>query len=460
MNDASNRTVNARIAPLGGMDVLSRQEVSRLRDATQGGLHQLLRRCALAVLTGGMTNDDPRAMMERYPDFDIRVQQQDRGIKLELHHAPAQAFVDGRIIRGINEQLFAVVRDIVYVSTQIQEGRFDLTASQGLTNAVFEILRNARVLKPHAEPNLAVCWGGHSIGRVEYDYTKMVGYELGLRGVDICTGCGPGAMKGPMKGAIIGHAKQRRSKNRYIGITEPGIIAAESPNPAVNHLVIMPDIEKRLEAFVRIAHAIVVFPGGVGTAEEILYLLGILMHPENADIPFPMVLTGPRESAAYFEQIDAFLRLALGDAAARRYQIIVDSPQAVARAVTRGMQQVREARIGAQDAFFFNWGLRIDYPYQVPFAPTHANMAGLELRRDRPPHELAADLRRAFSGIVAGNVKEDGIRAIERHGPFEIDGDAEIMRALDRLLAAFVAQNRMKLPGAVAYQPCYRVVTR
>jgi predicted Rossmann-fold nucleotide-binding protein len=460
MNDTRSPTVNARIAPLGGMDVLSRLEVGRLRDATQGGLHQLLRRCALAVLTGGMTNDDPRAMLERYPNFDIRVQQQDRGVKLELVQAPAQAFVDGKIIRGVNEQLFAVVRDIVYVATQIQEGRFDLTASQGLTNAVFEILRNARVLKAHADPSLAVCWGGHSIGRVEYDYTKMVGYELGLRGIDICTGCGPGAMKGPMKGAIIGHAKQRRTKNRYIGITEPGIIAAESPNPAVNHLVIMPDIEKRLEAFVRIAHAIVVFPGGVGTAEEILYLLGILMHPANAGIPFPMILTGPPESAAYFEQIDAFLRLALGDAAARRYQIVVGNPQAAARAVTRGIQQVREARIAAQDAFFFNWGLHVDHAYQVPFAPTHANMAALELQRDRPPHELAADLRRAFSGIVAGNVKEDGIRAIERHGPFEIDGDPEIMRALDRLLAAFVEQHRMKLPGASQYQPCYRVVTR
>jgi predicted Rossmann-fold nucleotide-binding protein len=459
MNDSKSPTVNARIAPIGGMDVLSRQEVGRLRDATQGGLHQMLRRCALAVLTGGMTNDDPRAMLERFADFDIRVQQQDRGIKLELSHAPARAFVDGRIIRGINEQLFAVVRDIVYVATQIQEGRFDLTGSQGITNAVFEILRNARILRPHADPNLVVCWGGHSIGRPEYDYTKMVGYELGLRGVDICTGCGPGAMKGPMKGAIIGHAKQRRSKNRYVGITEPGIIAAESPNPAVNHLVIMPDIEKRLEAFVRIAHGIVIFPGGVGTAEEILYLLGILMHPDNADIPFPMILTGPREAAAYFEQIDSFLRLALGDAAARRYQIIVDSPHAVARAVTRGIALVREARIAAQDAFFFNWGLRIEYPYQVPFAPTHANMAGLELRRDRPPHELAADLRRAFSGIVAGNVKEEGIRAIERHGPFQIDGDHEIMRALDQLLAAFVEQRRMKLPGS-EYQPCYNVVTR
>ena len=31
------------------------------------------------------------------------------------------------------------------------------------------------------------------------------------------------------------------------------------------------------------------------------------------------------------------------------------------------------------------------------------------------------------------------------------------MTQLDRLLAAFVAQNRMKLPGRT-YQPCYRLV--
>ena len=106
-------------------------------------------------------------------------------------------------------------------------------------------------------PNLIVCWGGHSIGTEEYKYTKKVGYELGLRGLDVCTGCGPGAMKGPMKGATIGHAKQRIHYGRYLGITEPGIIAAEPPNPIVSQLVIMPDIEKRLEAFVRLAHGIV-----------------------------------------------------------------------------------------------------------------------------------------------------------------------------------------------------------
>jgi hypothetical protein len=457
MDTTTRTSVNAKISPTSGLDVLSREEVSRLRDATQGGVQQLLRRCALAVLTGGMTNDDPRALLERYADFDIKVQQQDRGVKLELTHAPAQAFVDGKMIRGVNEQLFAVLRDIVYVATEMRLGRFRLDDSEGITNAVFQILRNARVLWPHVDPNLVVCWGGHSIGRVEYDYTKLVGYELGLRGMDIITGCGPGAMKGPMKGAIIGHAKQRRRTNRYIGVTEPGIIAAESPNPAVNHLVIMPDIEKRLEAFARLAHAIVIFPGGVGTAEEILYLLGILLHPDNEGLPFPLILTGPRESAPYFEQIDQFLRLALGDSAACRYRIIIDAPAEAARAVAKGIAEVREHRIRAQDAFFFNWRLRIEHAFQVPFAPTHANMAALDLRRGRSPHELAADLRRAFSGIVAGNVKEEGLKAIEAHGPFQIRGDAEIMRALDRLLAAFVTQHRMKLPGAT-YEPCYRVI--
>jgi pyrimidine/purine-5'-nucleotide nucleosidase len=62
-------------------------------------------------------------------------------------------------------------------------------------------------------------------------------------------------MKGPMKGATIGHSKQRIVNGRYLGLTEPGIIAAEPPNPIVSQLVIMPDIEKRLEAFVRLGTA-------------------------------------------------------------------------------------------------------------------------------------------------------------------------------------------------------------
>ena len=448
---------DARIYPRGGLDVLSRAEVARLRDASSGGMHELLRRCALAVLTSGSASDDPRAARDLYPDFDIQVAQQDRGVRIDLSNAPAMAFVDGEIIRGIAELLFSVVRDLAYMAIELgPEYASDLETPEGITNAVFGVLRNARILQP-SEPNLVVCWGGHSISRDEYLYTKQVGYELGLRGLDICTGCGPGAMKGPMKGATIAHAKQRRTNTRYIGITEPGIIAAESPNPIVNHLVIMPDIEKRLEAFVRMGHGIIVFPGGVGTAEEILYLLGILLREENKALPFPLILSGPTVAAPYFEQIDRFIRMTLGEEAASRYEIIVGDPVAVARRMTQGIKRVREYRLAHKDSFFFNWSVEIPREYQQPFVPTHEAMAALDLHHGRPAPELAADLRRAFSGIVAGNVKEDSMQRIEQSGPFVIHGDPDMMQALDALLRAFVEQRRMKISGE--YRPCYQVVT-
>jgi hypothetical protein len=450
--------VDALITPQGHLDMLSKMEVSKLLDSNQGGLFTLFRNCALAVLNSGSYLDDGKELLERYPDFNIHIVQEERGIKLQLRSAPAEAFVDGRMIKGINEHLFSVLRDVIYTGDEIRDNpNFELDSTAGITNAVFHILRNAGILRPRSNPKLVVCWGGHSISREEYDYTKEVGYQLGLRGLDICTGCGPGAMKGPMKGATIGHAKQRICGGQYLGITEPGIIAAESPNPIVNDLVIMPDIEKRLEAFVRTGHAVVVFPGGVGTAEEILYLLGILLHPDNADIPFPLIFTGPADAADYFRQIDRFIAVTLGAKAQSRYRIIVGDAVEVALQARNGMRQVRRYRRETDDAYYFNWRLNIGLDFQSPFAPTHANMRALELHRDLPAHRLAANLRRAFSGVVAGNVKDEGIRAIEQHGHFEIRGEAAIMEYMDELLAAFVKQSRMKLAGK-HYTPCYRIV--
>ena len=451
-------TVDTQISPEGFLEVLSKAEVTKLLDRSRSGMYQLFRNCSLAVLNCGSDMDDGKVLLERYPDFDIGILLRERGIKLDLRGAPASAFVDGKMIRGIREHLFAVLRDIIYVDESIYGSTaLDLNTSEGITDAVFHILRNAQVLRPMQSPNIVVCWGGHSIARGEYNYTKTVGYELGLRGLDICTGCGPGAMKGPMKGATIGHAKQRIAHTRYLGFSEPGIIAAESPNPICNELVILPDIEKRLEAFVRAGHGIVVFPGGPGTAEEILYLLGILLHPANVDIPFPVVFTGPESARDYFIQIDRFIGDTLGAAAQAHYQIIIDDPAQVARTMESGIRAVREFRKAHGDAYYFNWLLKIDHAFQHPFEPTHANMHQLSLHKNQEPHVLAAHLRRAFSGIVAGNVKEGGIRAIEQHGPFDLQGDPAMMASMDALLTAFVQQHRMKLPGK-AYVPCYRIL--
>ncbi len=450
--------VDTLISPEGQLEILSKAEVYKLLDTSQGGLYNIFRNCALAVLNCGSTIDDGKELLERYKSFDISIIQRERGIKLDIKGAPAIAFVDGKMIKGIHEHLFAVLRDIVFVSNEVTDNpKFDMNSTEGITDAVFHILRNAGVLKPLLNPNMVVCWGGHSINRAEYNYSKEVGYQMGLRGLDICTGCGPGAMKGPMKGATIGHAKQRMHTGRYLGISEPGIIAAESPNPIVNDLVIMPDIEKRLEAFVRTGHGIVVFPGGAGTAEEILYILGILLHPDNAEIPFPLVFTGPETSREYFVQINQFIHDTLGPEAQQRYKIIIDDPELVAREMQAGIKQVREFRKARSDAYYYNWSLKIDQEFQKPFAPTHENMRNLSLHKNQEVHLLAANLRRAFSGVVAGNVKDEGIRAIEKYGHFEIHGDASIMGPMDALLASFVAQHRMKLAGK-QYTPCYRVI--
>ena len=438
--------------------MLSQLEVDQLKLAAAGETYQLFRNCSLAVLNCGSQTDSSQQILEKHASSDINVIRRERGVKLELFNAPEAAFVDGELIRGIQEHLFSVLRDILYVSNRMLDGRtLNLTSSVHITNWIFSILRNARAVRSGDEPNLVVCWGGHSITPVEYNYTREVGHQLGLRELNICTGCGPGAMEGPMKGAAVGHAKQRHSEPRFLGLTEPSIIAAEPPNPIVTELVIMPDIEKRLEAFVRVGHGIIIFPGGVGTAEELLYILGIKMNSANVHQPMPLVLTGPKESADYFTTLDHFIRQTLGEAATRHYQIIIDDPVAVAQVMKQAMPKVREHRRATGDAYSFNWSLKIEPEFQLPFEPDHATMASLDLHWDQAPAQLAANLRRAFSGIVAGNVKASGLRAIEQQGPFQLHGDKELMTLMDKLLQSFVKQGRMKLPGS-AYIPCYEIV--
>ncbi|GKW29349.1 LOG family protein [Pectobacterium brasiliense] len=450
------------ISPLGSMDLLSQLEVDMLKSTASSDLYRLFRNCSLAVLNSGSQTDNSKELLSRYEDFDINVLRRERGVKLELVNPPEDAFVDGNIIRALQANLFAVLRDILFVNGQIASaGRYqnlNLENSAHITNLVFSILRNARALHVGEEPNMVVCWGGHSINEIEYQYGRKVGSQLGLRELNICTGCGPGAMEAPMKGAAVGHAQQRYKEGRFIGMTEPSIIAAEPPNPLVNELIIMPDIEKRLEAFVRIGHGIIIFPGGVGTAEEFLYLLGIMMNPENSEQVLPIILTGPEESADYFRVLDEFIVSTLGRQARRYYSIIINDAAEVARQMKKAMPQVKESRRHTGDAYSFNWSLRIAPDLQLPFEPTHENMADLNLHPNQPAEELAAALRRAFSGIVAGNVKEVGIQAIEQRGPYKIHGDPQMMKSMDTLLQGFVAQQRMKLPGS-AYIPCYEICT-
>ncbi len=451
--------MHIQVNPVGSMRLLSHLEIQLLQKQTDESLYELYKNCSLAVLNAGSNTDNAEEIFDKYSNFNIEVIKRERGIKIALSNPPEDAFVDGKIIKGIKEHLSAVLRDIIYTNFRYVNVNSpkSISPSDKNTHIVFDILRNAKAIKPETDANLITCWGGHSINPNEYKYTKQVGYELGLRKFNICTGCGPGAMKGPMKGANIGHAKQRIYSGRYIGLTEPSIIAAEPPNPIVNELVIMPDIEKRLEGFVRLSHGIIIFPGGPGTAEELLYILGILLHPSNAQQKLPIILTGPKESKQYFEDIDSFIGETLGRQAQALYQIIIDDPKAVAQSLKQSLTDVMAYRCKTGDGFHFNWSLHIDDEFQQPFEPSHQNMANLAIEHALPVQTLAANLRCAFSGIVAGNVKAEGVKSIRENGPFAISGQKEIMHRVDKLLQSFVEQQRMKLPGST-YTPCYKIV--
>ncbi|MBQ0721278.1 MAG: DUF3412 domain-containing protein [Gammaproteobacteria bacterium] len=450
-----NKINHCILRPQNPLKLLSQQEVSGLAASTKDTMN-LFRNCALAILNTDSQEDDATQVFAAFADFDIQLIPQSRGLTLEIFNAPAQAFVDGEMIRGIHAHLFSALRDIVYtdfIANHASELNFD--SSVGITDAVFRILRNAQIVRGDVQPNMVVCWGGHSIPRHEYDYSKEVGYLLGLRGLDIITGCGIGAMKGPMKGAAVGHAKQQIKTGRYIGISEPGIIASESPNAIVNELSIMPDIEKRLEAFVRLAHTIIVFPGGAGTIEEILYLLSILMHPDNQQ-KIPLILAGPDSCQTYFDELEAFLVTTLGEPVKGYYQIITGEPKTVAAQARQNVEAVHQHRKEKQEAYYFNWQLAIDHALQVPFIPSHKNMANLVLHSQLPAHQLAINLRSAFSGIVAGNVKAFGQEQVAKHGPYALYGDSQILSAIEKLLHSLVRDKRMKIvEQSEHYVPCY-----
>lgn len=449
-----------RITPKGSMEQLSQFEVELLKKEAKGSLYPLYRNCSLAVLNSGAVTDDSRAFLAQYQHFDIELVACEKSIVLELHNPPETAFVDQKIIRNIQYHLFSVLRDIIFVNGMAERLKdvLDIPLSKYSSNLIFSILRNAKAFPANNDLNLVVCWGGHSISETEYQYCKTVGTELGLRELNIITGCGTGVMEAPMRGAAIGHAHQRYKNSRFIGITEPSIIASEPPNPIVNELIIMPDIEKRLEAFVRFGHGIVIFPGGPGTLEELLYILGIKLNFANHDQQLPVILTAPRASANYFEEIDRFIGETLGKEAQALYEIIIDDPALVAKKMKSSIARLKQQRSQNGEAYHFNWSLNIPEALIKPFVPTHHSMAQLNLHFDQSKETLAANLRCAFSGIVAGNIKPETQALIEKEGRFKLSGDPLLMEKMDRLLQSLVQQNRMKLPTEKAYQPCYEIL--
>lgn len=117
-----------------------------------------------------------------------------------------------------------------------------------------------------------------------YKQTFELAKEMAKRGVDIVTGGGPGLMEAANRGA-----KEGSSLSRSIGLP----IDLPFETDANAHLDVKHQhrrFSSRLDEFMRISHAVVITPGGIGTLLELFYTWQLMQV--NHIKPRPFILLG------------------------------------------------------------------------------------------------------------------------------------------------------------------------
>lgn len=129
-----------------------------------------------------------------------------------------------------------------------------------------------------------------------YLLVKDLAFQLASRGVDIVTGGGPGLMEAANLGA-----KNAATQSRSFGL------AIELPfeSDANSHLDVKYQhrrFSSRLDEFMRISHAVVVTPGGIGTLLEMLYTWQLMQVKHIAERP--LILLGKEFWEGFIEWLD------------------------------------------------------------------------------------------------------------------------------------------------------------
>lgn len=381
---------------------------------------------------------DTRAVREKFKDMTAEVAIEGSEYILRLSGVPSDVLYDGKnVIWQSVEQVSSAIRDMIFAPKEPGPK----ATSEERSAFVKKFAEHAGLLYRGERGMVVFTWGGHRVPRSEYEYAKQVAYWLALHMPDMenITGCGEGIMKAPFKGAQVAYGKQRSDerfgRRDFIGLTEKNILAAEAPNELVNRLIVYPNIEQRMEAFIRASHRGRAHPGGPGTIEEIMTMLSLLCIPENREIPYEFDLVEQADSP-YFQELDEYLKICFGNELDNLYTVHRGSPRAYARHVTETTRKLPMR-------YLWNDDLKFDTRIQEPFEVTFETMEALDLSRDQEPFSLLINLRRFFSAIVHLSVKDPDM--LDEWGDDRplIKGDQAIVKATDELARKLEAQGRI-----------------
>jgi uncharacterized protein (TIGR00730 family) len=171
-----------------------------------------------------------------------------------------------------------------------------------------------------------------------YEMVYGLAKSLAELGVDIVTGGGPGLMEAANRG--VQEARNEQSKSYGLPIELPRSV--ETPNKHLDIKSQHKRFSSRLDEFMRLSHAVIVAPGGIGTLLELMYVWQLLQV--GMIEPRPVILLG----RAFWSGLVAWMRdqqLQKGFIGAHDLDHVhlVDSPREVVKVIRAAVEDYRES---------------------------------------------------------------------------------------------------------------------
>ena len=319
--------------------------------------------------------------------------------------AQIDAWLQAQNGAGNADQLAGIMRTVVKLS-QDETDRGDLK----ILNRAMQELRHAfRIFAPYRHVRKVSIFGSTRVAESDpyYDLARSVARGLAQAGLMVITGAGPGIMQ-------AGHEGAGREKSFGVNIRLP---SAQAANPFIRNDAKLMDFHfffTRKLIFVKEADAVVIFPGGFGTHDELLESITLAQTGKSQLVP---IILMDLPEGSYWSRWRDFLRddvMSRGYIAEKEmsfFKIFICADAAV-KEITNFYRNFHSYRFVKQDLV-----IRLNHP---------------------PAPALIERLNRDFADIVTGGK----IRQIE---PLADEADDPDTLHLHRLLARFNREDFARL---------------
>lgn len=161
---------------------------------------------------------------------------------------------------------------------------------ENAVDQLWSVVNELSRIRPEREQHFRVAIFGSARtepGTKLYEDVKALAARLSAMGCDIVTGGGPGLMQAANEGEKIGDPENH---TRSIGIRIE-LPFEQGANPFVERLYTHRTFYSRLAQFMRLSHAFIIVPGGIGTTLETMMVWQLLQVRHLNDVP--LIFVGP-----------------------------------------------------------------------------------------------------------------------------------------------------------------------